>query len=482
MVVDQIERIQSKSHYAALRQKVAERQASHPNGIAVLTLAPLENRTDGSETIFSEGNMFSGIDQEGSAVTCLTIPASPHVEPCIPKSQFLSEASKVFGHDVALPNLTNDSTLLAPQLVAWWNRSDTTAQGKCDLLNMFDLPKAEQDDFFKAISKQVTKAALVIQQVRGQPSIWGSWGYASVEERMRYGRSRGCPTNRFGHCHIAFFDGESQPVEISNQLNQNDQLNHYAPWNQLLIAGFGLPISTMTRNLINKIFDDGNSCSVDILHSLTRLKNGAEPLEEGFNIVFSQRVTLDKAFSVVTQIAGNYEEHYQNLSHIYENFHKYRQDRDKTLQIKDIMTVYLRNIGIEEAGEFTDFILGLRPTYEQLLKWEAELAEEGLPGEANLRSIRQIRRRYDKIGTRFEGVRSNQLTTVDLLKDTCRFPNPHLANEFTWPVHSSACYSIDDYVAEGDEISVRGIKLYPAIGSTESIPQIKVGAVLRRAI
>lgn len=483
MVIAYQERIGHKSHYVALKQSVEGRQASHPNGIAVLTLAPLENRTDGSESIFAEGNKFSGIEQVGEAVTCLTVPASPHVEPSIPKSYFLSAASKILGRDAFLPNSVSDSTLLAPQLVAWWNKLDITAKGKCDLLDIFNLPKGQQDDFFRAISRQATRASLIIQQLRGQPSIWGSWGFASFEERMKYGRSRGCPTNKFGHCHIAFFDGEAQPVEINPHLDQNDQLNHYAPWNQLLIARFGLSLSSMTENLINNFFDGENTCSVDILHSLTRLKNGAEPLEEGLNIVFKQEVALDDAFRIVTHLAGNFENRYQDLADLYENFHKYQRNAETASQVKDIMTVYLAEIGIvDESQQLTNFILNLRPTYEQLLKWETELVQEGQGGGSNAKALKEIRGRYDRIRPRFERIRSNQLATVDLLRDTCKFPNPHLANEFTWPVHSSACYSIDDYVTESGEIFVRGIKLYPAIGSTESVPQIKVGAILRRAI
>jgi hypothetical protein len=68
---------------------------------------------------------------------------------------------------------------------------------------------------------------------------------------------------------------------------------------------------------------------------------------------------------------------------------------------------------------------------------------------------------------------------MDIVTDSLKEPSDK-SIRFTFPVHASFCYTINDYVVKNKEIHVNSINLYPLFATTESGPERTLGVILNR--
>lgn len=465
-----------KSHFQDLLAIAVDKNTEHKNGVAVSVLPSLMQRSDGL-TVFEEGQAFSGIEQQGNAEACLTMVASPHVKAQLPKDSLLTVATEVLSRQVSVLEGMKDVAYVSPQVIVWWRNSEGQNQESTDELALYGLGEEDKQNFSEVISKQTTNAAQIIKRASGKPTIWGSWGHGTPEERTREGKSRGLPTNQYGHFHITHFNRDKQDISLQNDLSAVEKLNHFAPWNSLLHREFSSPIA----HFLHIVTDQQDSVIETFSESVVR-ENGTSVENHGYKLSFPQPIAFNKAFKTLVQIAGEFEEFYQGMNTQYEDYYKNRANPSEMAKIKQEMIKEATTKGFneEQAKGFASFIFAIKPTYGQLAYWENELSHTS-GREEDLESITTMKKRYERARNIMGDDASKDRLSFALLRDTLAPPDSIRSIERTWPVHSTFSFIIDDYELQDGEVKVKSIKLLPSIASTEAGPEHIIGAVLKRS-
>lgn len=449
--------------------------AIHSNGIAVSEPKIIVPR-DSIPKVYEEGRRFSGIITVGKMESCLTPIPAPHVPSSILAKEYLETARSIFGNESFLPPKYDNVKNFPPQVVLWWSRKND--QTPYDFIAVSGLSKNDREDTCTAISAKCVEGVRLIESLSGKPKIWGTWGYGVKTERELKGLTRGGPTVKEGHLHISKFDDNDRSELKFENLPLKIKLNHYAPWNQIILNNFGASFLPTIKDGLCSQSIDKTDFAIQRENSVSKHQNGAISIRNGFKIDFKGSVPLKSVISMLIGLAGKSEEVYQRIGRLHELYHKNSDPKERSKIEGEIVTV------LERAGfygysvqELARFIISVRPTYGQLLNWKKEIVDDG--GEKNHEMLKRNIARYERFRGELKERNRKGSISVAIVEDSVKNSTDEDIT-FTWPVHSSYCYVIDDYDLTERDIFVKSFYLYPEFVTTESAPERELGVVLRR--
>ena len=465
--------IESGSHIQDLLAKAICWDRQYPGGILVSTLPPLAPRSDDSN-IFAEGENFSGIYGEGGALGCITPVVSPHVEPVIPKTSFMEAAREIFGQEAKLSPEMTDVNLLSPQVVVWWSNSE---MGKVDLVDIGLMPVDKRASFLNVIARNTYKGVEFVQLIAHHPTIWGSYGFTPPEERAVLGLGRGGPTNILGHHHITYFNEAQETVTPDKDASPQEKLNFFAPWCFLFNDKFGPSVTEIIERMGNQFLGD----------SQVRVELASESgQQDSYQITFCQDTDMASAFGLLAEIAGKFEMLYTGVERRYEDYFKNLASPSQTLILQDALKL-LVEFGFDRVSALglINFVLRIKPTFGQLLKWCDDLKQNYSETEnpeirLNLTALEEKKHKYQGALERLDRIAVSKPLMAALIRDTYRSPDQYSTIQNTWSLHFSAHFVIDDYEVSDNSLRVHKINLLPVIGSTETGASYKLGALSRR--
>lgn len=448
----------------------------HPNGIAVSQPSLLVPRGQILE-VYNEGKLFSGMESVRKAECCVAPTPAPHITAYIPTQTYLDAASEIFKNDSRLYPKYDNVNYVSPQVTLWWRRKGDVKP--FDFTNMYKLNQNEQSDFCLAISNKTKQGVELITKLRGKPIIWGTWGYGTVEEREKEGLTRGGPTLKEGHLHVSYFDPDEQKVFIQ-QISGKDKLNHYAPWNRIILERFGSSLSEFLSKSFKNLSDKHIGLTIKMEEKIDVHSNSSASILNGFKINFEKSIPLRYVLSGLVDMAGRSEDVYNNIHRLFNLYNKHQDIETKTQMGKQMQNLF-QEIGFtkQKSKELTTFIFSIQPTYGQLVSYKGQLIKE----PHNVRDLAKLNdriKKYEKI--RYEiskMVKKNLL--MNMVEDIVKEPSAKDIS-FTFSVHSSYCYIIRNYTTKDGEIYVDSLNLYPEFATTESGPERVLGVVLKRTI
>jgi hypothetical protein len=465
----------TSSHYPYLFNEVQKKNALFSEGIPVANIPSFMKRNDGGE-IFDEGANFSGIARDGSAEACITVAASPHILPSITKSKLAEAARMVLGESVKLPESEESCDLVSPQLMVWW-RKNNKEYGVVDLQHISALTNEEQRTFYHVIAKQTVKAVDIVTDASGKPTIWGSWGFSSPEQRQRTGRGRGVPTNRFGHLHVIDFAAEIAHEVMDKHVSTATKLNHYEPWASLLYTNFSTPFARTISRLANARVDPFSETARDTMGRLRKINNG-------YTVTFDEQRDMESSLKTLVNVIATFDILYRTTTQNHELYYKYPSNHDKRLTARQNIVntaEHLSGFTSEEAQRFASFTLMIRPTYAQVCTWLNELNQEQAK-DADIKTINTLKERYERIYDYIISMASSNDSRFSLIRGTITPPEEYQAIGSVWPERASATYIINDFERSNSSLQVRSLRIIPGIDSTESAPEQIKARLLRRAI
>lgn len=430
----------------------------HPNGVAVSQPSVLVPRSHILE-VYNEGLIFSGIYSVGRAETCIAPTPAPHIPASISKEQYLGIASEIFNSPKLYPKY-DSVNYMSPQVTLWWRRSNDSKA--YDFIDINNLSQNEQVDFSNSISRTTKMGVELVEKMKGKPIIWGTWGHGLEEEREKEGLTRGGPTLKEGHLHVSYFKPEEQMTNVQKVSNK-DKLNHYAPWNEIILEKFGSLLGNLINTDFKKVLEGEVKTVVSRVNKIEVYSNQSASILNGFELGFEKPVPLSNVILSLIGVAGNLENIYKNIHRIFNDCNKSHNEREKDMIHQEMCGLFLENeISEEESSELAKFILSIQPTYGQLLDYGQE---------DNIKKYERVREKINN--------HKNKSLLMDIVLDALKEPSDKSIG-FTFPVHASFCYIINDYVVKDDEIYVHSINLYPQFATTESGPERTLGLILKR--
>lgn len=464
----------SGSHYWDLLQEYKKLQDIGSAGTGLLELPPIMPRTTGSD-IFYEGERFSGISQNGNAESCLTIVAGPHVKPTVHRNDFLYAAETAFGKEVNLPSSLR-SNFLSPQVCVWYRQRFGRDEEQFDFNSIYSLSRQEKESFYDVIGRNIHKGALLLTQAKGKPTIWGTWGAATAEERMRDGTSRGGPTMKRGHVHVSTFDLAEQDI-VFDTIDKKKELTHLAPWVALTHSQLREPLrETLEHSVSNAI--SGVYAETTALDKSIKYQTGTVALQKGYHSVFDRPIPIEQAMNICVELSGSLEEIYQYSKNLYETYYRSYGDENTYEALVSQMGEYYESLGMHGISgmELAKFILKIQPTYAQLKRFVREPAATGKSQALLEKKLKKYERFRDRMKTQTIPYTAAQA----LMYDTFKNPEEDANIDLTWPAHASFCYVIDDYNLDNKGITVNSLKLFPDFVTTEAAVERMLGVVLQR--
>ena len=454
-----------------LLETIAERDAGTDAQTRTVELAPLMARTDGHE-IFEEGRRFAGSERRGRAEAVLTVVPSPHVTARVRSVDLCDALDGYIDGDVTLPPGMEDLEHVSPQLLVWWRDAIGTQEGRMDVLRLTTQPRYAQRCFAEVIGRQVAKAHRSIKVVTGQqPVVWGSWGHATVDERLASGRNRGVPTNEHGHMHVMAFDELHEKSGVWGPAHIDARLNAYRPWTLLLHRRHGESVA--------RYIQERNACVKPFERTIVADDDRIAGVNAGYAVRFDEPLRFSDAYIELLDIAGSLEMAYRRLDDSHRQFHVTPAGSAERARIyrELIDDVSMMGLPATEASKFVDFVLAIKPTYSQLLSW----LDEADGDSESIAHLQQQVRRYERL-RRSLAVRRQDgkgamsaILSATLAEASERPPssvlNEHLAATYIWNVAGES----------KGELLMTGFDLYVSLDSTESAPEILTGRSLRRS-
>ena len=156
----------------------------HPNGVAVSQPSMLVPRSQILD-VYNEGLLFSGIESVGNSESCVAPTPAPHIPAYIPIHKYLNVASEVFGNNAKLYPKYDEVKYLSSQVTLWWRRKND--ENPYDFADIYKLDQKEQSNFCIAISNKTIQGIKLATKLRGNPIVWGTWGYGTSDEREKEG-------------------------------------------------------------------------------------------------------------------------------------------------------------------------------------------------------------------------------------------------------------------------------------------------------
>jgi hypothetical protein len=466
----------TESLYTQLYREFSRLDGLHPHGIAV-SEPPVFGRREGTSRIYEEGLTFSGIESNNTAETWITPITAAHISSLVSADKYISEACNVFGGGTSMPPRYKGLEALAPQVILWWKGKDDT--NAYDFIEMNKLNMQKKQDICRVVKRKLVQGIDFIDRIKGKPTIWGTWGYGTKEEREKEGLTRGGPTMKEGHIHISFLEPEEQKVKLQ-ELPLKNKLNHYSPLNNIILEKFGDDISKVIFNELYSLFKENKPPAVSRENKIEFHKNNTVSVMNGIEIKFGE-VQFDDVFELLTRISDKFENIYQNLHLFYHDYHCHTDERNRD-EIKNRTMDYLKeqgfssNLSLESVG----LIFSIQPTLGQLLVWQNEISENK-ERTHDLYEIEKKINKYKEVVKKLKDYKGNMKFLSSIIEDQVKYPSDESITQ-TMPVHASFCYIIDDYDVKDKQLFVHSLHLYPEFLTTESAPERKLGLVLRRSI
>jgi hypothetical protein len=467
------------SHYQKILDNALGMDDSYRGGVTVAHISSLMERRD-SGSIFDEGEAFSGAERDGAAEAFITATASPHIQPSLPKSRLIDAAENVLNKQVRLPQGMEVRDTVSSQLLVWWRDLETEGEA-ADLLHIAALPEKKQGKFYSVVAGQTAKAVEIVSQATSNPTIWGSWGFGTPEERSLTGRGRGVPTNKHGHLHVIDFTSEVSKDIIDDSLTASERLNHYEPWASFLHELFSEPLARAVRSSI------GMDMGVKVAPFSEAIRspgdNALRTINNGYSVAFDTPQPFTEVFKGLVNTAGVFEAFYKRVTKEHGSYYKYQSHPEAPESAWSNIAEEAMNIGFtdEEAEQFAGFVLGIRPTYSQICTWLADLESLNDKPEDIARLCRK-KEQYERINDYLgKSVTENSLGAA-LVKDTVTVIEDYRPSRSVWPEHATSTYIIDDYEMDNGVIMVKSLKLIPSVDSTKSAPEHVTGRTLKRSI
>jgi hypothetical protein len=465
----------SESLYTKLFEEYSRLDHLHPYGIAVSTPTVFGKR-EGSLKIHEEGEIFSGIEQVDNAEAWITPVAAAHITSSVATSIYVSEAHKMFGNRTCIPPRYKELEKLSPQVVLWWKRiNDINAY---DFIEMNKLNTEEKQSLCYVVERKLIQGIGFVTQIKGKPILWGTWGYGTKEEREKEGFTRGGPTLKDGHMHISFFDPDGQDVELQ-ELSVKDKLNHYSPFNNMILDRFGDAISQIIIRESTSIFRE-SPVSVGKKNEIESHKNGAISLMNGIEIKFD-KARFGEVFELLTRVSGKFEVVYQKLQSLYCDYYC-STDGKNVDKIWNEAFDYLERQGfpLDSISESIKFIFSIKPTLGQLLLWQTKISQDKEKSRI-LHKLENLIDKYKSIDNRLRNYNGDLVFLSSIIGDQVKYPSDESITQ-TMPVHASFCYIIDNYNLIGEGLFINSLHLYPEFLTTESAAERRLGLVLKRPI
>lgn len=463
--------------YGELLEEI-KRQKKH-DGIAVSTIPSVMQRGDGSN-IFEEGDEFSGNILIGQAEASLTVASSPHYRPTIPYNTFIEEARNALLESTKLSKAIDQESTIAPHLLLWWRDTNGDSQ-KFDLFDISRSSLEVRQNFTQSIAIQAKRGMQFLDKFSGTPIIYGTWGFGTPDERSIAGLSRGGPTMGLGHAHIAKIYEEDQEIEMRDNLSTEQRLKHYAPWNHLFNKYFSHDLAAALETIL---FQE-SSRRVDVSFQNRAVKHTDRPTtsQECYEVTYQTPLPFKDAFSDIITIAGKTETFYQEILALFSAFHLSSSDQiGQENAVEAIREACLR-LGLDEGAaiSFSQFILRIKPTHGQVLKWKNQI-EQQPPTTDSLSTVNLFNQGLKKRDRFMQEVKLHSTShslNLSLIADTYKEPSDSTIAQ-TFPVHSSAAYLFDDIFLKDDELWVSKITLIPALVSTAGAPERILGVEILR--
>ncbi len=465
------------SHYQDLLKDVSLKDQAYNKGIVVATIPPLMERKDGS-SVFDEGEVFSGAETKGSAEAYITATASPHIRPSLPRELFIDAAEQVLERKVQLPEGMSAVEYMSPQAIIWWRDTECDEES-ADLLRLSRLSSDRQDEFCDVIKRQTIKAARIVQAAASKPVIWGSWGYATPEERQTSGRGRGVPTNGHGHLHVIDFTSEIPLNALDSTVSSFEKLNHYKLWSSVLHEGFSEPIARAMRLSVDGLSNTDIAPFSEVVDS----NDTTGIINNGYVITFNKPKSYATVFKTLIGTAGMFEDFYKKTADNHAVYYMYQFNPDISAQARLEIVANAQRVGFaeSEAKQFADFTLGIRPTYAQICTWLTDL-EEKQESPEDIARLNLKKELYDRIRNRLGEIGTNNSMGNSLIRGTVAHPSEYKSVGGVWPEHAAATFIIEDYdFDEHDNLLVNKVKIILGIDSTQSAPEHMTGRILRRS-
>lgn len=472
-----------KSHFDSLEsllQDSLERIGGHIPTTTIESVLPRSN----DNSIFKEGERFGVLVTIGSAESCITIPAAPHVHPSIRISDFKEAKTEVLSND-RLPEMKEGVEVIAPHLIVWWRNKSEPDLMKFDFVDISRQDERAKNDFSMAIKESVLKGVSILTKLNHRPVIGGSWGNATGAERKSTGLSRGLPTIGLGHLHIQDLEDDQENIDFDEVANYKEIVDNLSPWNRLLLHKFAPIGRRIVEDGINRVLKEHRvKCRVSIENQYRELATGVKTQEEGYEVALTEKIDLEVIFNLLFEIAGKFESFYYSILKEYPNFFKFDSESQEYLECILRIRESSARFGLtdEETSELIRFVQIIKPTYAQLLLWRSELLDQSSQDDQvylQIENLGQLITRYER-HNKFVSNKGNTSSLRDaIIFDTYRSPDRFEEIGFTWPVHFSACYLIEDYILEGNRILTDRLRLFPGIASTTSIRRMS-GTALRR--
>ena len=462
----------TESIYTELFDEFSRLDKLHPHGIAV-SEPSVFGRREGSLKIYEEGKVFSGIERINKAEAWITPVAAAHITSSVAINAYVSEAHKIFGSRTSFPLRYEELDRLSPQVVLWWKRKDDV--NAYDFIGINELNIQERQNLYQVIKRKLIQGINFITQIKGKPTLWGTWGYGTKEEREKEGFTRGGPTLKDGHMHISFLDPDEQNIKLQ-ELSVKEKLNHYSPLNNIILNKFGDGISEIVNREFTSIFGD-LTVSVGKENKIEFHENHATSLINGVEIKFD-RMQFNKVLELLTRTSGKFEIVYQKLQSFYCDY--YCLSEEDANKIKSETSDYLEEQGFPSdlASESVKFIFSIKPTLGQLLLWQTEISNDKEKYQ-KLQKIEDLIDKYKNINNRLGNYKGDLTFLSSIIGDQVKYPSDESITQ-TMPVHASFCYIIDDYELTGGELFINSLYLYPEFLTTESAPERRLGLVLKR--
>lgn len=465
------------SHFQDLYKITLDQAKRYPLGIPTSTIGALMPRTDGSD-VFIEGHRFSGNVNVGSIEASLTAVPVPHVKAYIPTQELLRESSIVFKQKSRLPEEMASVKFLAPHFLIWWRDKLKT---KSNVLDLYQATDKKRSNTGEAIELQAMKALKLLNNYDGVPVLYGTWGYATNHEMDITGLSRGVPTLPQGHCHISKVSEKHQDITYDTEIEERLRLHHYGPWNRLINSRFGIPIAqALKKNVLNSRFLKKSVSDVVYKHSYRQHENNRNSDSQGYEILFSSPIPIQTAFNGVVDIAGKFEDYYQQVLVCFSDFHKFTGDITKQEQIKAKLISLNEQFGFGDDSErWASFIFKIKPTLGQLQIWRREI-DQNPQSTSSQRFVIKLNNLLRKV-ERFKSLPPDKLPLAKtLVQDT--YSMPDVSRDHTWPAHFSAYYMFEDLSDIDRRVLTQKVIVMPSILNKTGIPERLLGVRLSRNI
>jgi hypothetical protein len=429
-------------------------------------------RRDGL-SVFEEGENFSGAERQGLAEASISTVAASYMPPRFARDAVVSAAESVTQRKPKLPEGLKEVEALPPHLIVWWRSKDGADDGRADITTLPLLPKHEQQNVSQVIERQVRRGARILYNLTGRlPVIEGSWGYATPEQRVVEGRSAGGPSNRHGHLHLLDFDPNDGNVEFQNNLDASDRLNHYAPWNALIHRSFSQPLGRVISEYFGDCLRD-TDVEVEPFSETMCFDDGRTAYNDGYDLTFRSPISFDEVFSALTGLNEKFDSFYRDIGKLYELAFKHGAHFSEAQAAIEAQALHV-GFGENEAMEFADFALKVRPTYSQLLKWQSELDASS----EDYTRVTDMVERYERC-RKWLGQATRSLAGT-LLKDTLASPDEGHEPISAWPVHISGVYVVKKYDMNSGDLQVHQLRVIPLIGTNETAERIR-GGIFKRS-